>query len=128
MQHLRHRKLSNRYKQLAAIAKRRNLEFDITLGEYLSLMKEQLCYYCEATLHSYTGPSVDRVDSAFGYIRGNLVPCCPECNNVKSNLLTASEMVYIIKFLRRKRHKPTGPVWPRRRKNGIQKRKQQRSV
>jgi hypothetical protein len=37
-------------------------------------------YVPEMDFH-YSG--IDRVDSAKGYIHGNLVPCCWECNRIK---------------------------------------------
>ncbi len=51
--------------------------------------------------HSYQG--IDRLRNSEGYKTGNVVPCCIECNAIKSNLLTADEAraaVRAIKLLR----------------------------
>lgn len=128
MQHSRHRKLSNRFKALKGIARRRGFTYRLTMEQYIEIMGEQRCHYCQEDLSYSTGPSVDRCDSSRGYVYGNLVACCSKCNLVKSNLLTKEEMCYIVKILRRKRKKLTGPLWPRRKKNGIQKCKRKRSV
>lgn len=59
-------------------AKKRGLAFEVTRPDF-EAMREKPCWYCGAP-----GPSgVDRVDNAMGYIEGNMVPCCFNCNRMK---------------------------------------------
>lgn len=41
----------------------------------------------------YEAIGVDRVDNDQPYVLSNLVPCCPLCNQIKSQLLTYDEMM-----------------------------------
>jgi hypothetical protein len=50
----------------------------------------------------YSG--IDRVDATKGYIHGNVVPCCWECNKIKS-ALTLDEFLGLIERIRQ--HNPT---------------------
>ena len=78
-------------------AKRRKLAFTLTL-EHLALIISQSCVYCgkppsQAMSASQMRPSyeafrysgIDRIDSARGYVEGNVVPCCKSCNEMKSD-------------------------------------------
>jgi len=84
------RTIWNSYKRSA---KRRKIEFAISLEEFASLVK-QSCYYCGAKPsmlpqspyqrklgHLFNG--VDRRDNTKGYIIDNCVPCCKNCNIAK---------------------------------------------
>lgn len=68
-------------------AARRYMRHTLTLEEYTALVT-QPCHYCgdppryeirfKDVVHQYQG--IDRVDSTWGYIAGNVVPCCWGCN------------------------------------------------
>jgi hypothetical protein len=62
-------------------AKRRNLSFVLTKSELKQLVLQD-CFYCRKK--SING--IDRLDSSKGYISGNCVPCCKECNFMKRSL------------------------------------------
>jgi 5-methylcytosine-specific restriction endonuclease McrA len=49
---------------------------------------------------------VDRIDNQEPYRLANLVPCCPICNGIKSDVLTYAEMVEVGNLL--------GRLWRRR--------------
>jgi hypothetical protein len=76
-------------------ARRRGLVFDLTEGEFTSLVTMP-CHYCGVApfrvVHSPTEygrfrcGGIDRVDNALGYTHGNCVPACTQCNRAKSNL------------------------------------------
>lgn len=51
----------------------------------------------------YSG--MDRANSRVGYRPGNCIPCCRECNMLKGNQLSVTEMVAVIKFLRKLRRR-----------------------
>ena len=57
------------------------------------------CHYCGGPLNEH-GSGLDRMDNSKGYIRGNVVPCCKDCNTLKSNKFTYSEMMQLSKVLK----------------------------
>lgn len=71
-----------RYKTYKASAKKRGFLFDISQDEFISFIGKS-CFYCgEIAL------GIDRIDSSLGYINGNIVSCCKDCNWMKSNKST----------------------------------------
>lgn len=74
-----------RYNSLKNQAKRKNLELGITAEQYLNLMEEKICYYCNGSINS-TGSGLDRIDSSRGYTLENVVKCCKKCNQMKNDL------------------------------------------
>lgn len=78
-------KISNRYAGLRSKCKSRNLELSLSFEQYSELVENKLCHYCGTSLKNSRGASLDRVDSAKGYIPGNCVPCCYLCNVMKSD-------------------------------------------
>jgi len=74
-----------RYIRLRAQVKGRKLELGITSEQYLNLMEERICYYCNGPLNS-TGSGLDRIDSSKGYLIDNVVKCCKICNQMKNDL------------------------------------------
>lgn len=85
-----------------------NRFWGITVAEVSQLIKE-CCHYCNrkpANFHRgwcYSG--IDRKDNRQGYVTGNCVACCQECNAVKGNRLTYEEMLVVGKSLREHRSK-----------------------
>lgn len=66
----------------------RKLEFGLSFESVKNLLRHQTCYYTGRKFES-EGPysrSIDRVDSAKGYIEGNVVSCTIDINGKKSNL------------------------------------------
>ena len=83
-------RLKERYKFYENNAKRRNLNFDLTLEQFDAITQKP-CVYCG----SYNGiykdkpfSGIDRIDSNKGYIEENIVPCCDICNKMKGTLTT----------------------------------------
>jgi hypothetical protein len=94
--------LKNLYKQYRAGATDRNYDFTISLEQFKTLTSSN-CAYCGASpsrKKSYTGArrvkytatnsyaeylfnGLDRVNNDIGYIEGNVVPCCHQCNLAK---------------------------------------------
>ena len=60
-------------------ARRRCLEFKLTFKECENIFNN-LCFYCGDNLSN----GIDRVNSKIGYLSGNVVPCCKQCNWIKS--------------------------------------------
>jgi len=76
-------------------AKRRNIDFDITIEEFKKIVLSN-CVYCgsePSNYHlrtrgfgSFRYNGIDRVDNSRGYIKGNVVPCCKRCNYMKHSM------------------------------------------
>jgi hypothetical protein len=73
-----------RFNELIKGAKKRNLPVEITFEDYSILIKQN-CYYCNSNLPK-TGSCVDRIENSKGYLNGNCVACCPNCNRAKMSL------------------------------------------
>jgi len=86
-------------------AEKRNYKFELTVEDCIKIM-ENKCYYCGSlpknTVKScnnhakYKYNGIDRIDNKKGYIIGNCVSCCRQCNRCKSNL-TYDEFINWIK-------------------------------
>lgn len=93
-----------RYNRAKKVAKNRSIEFTLTIEHYSNLIK-QPCYYECGNNVSETGIGLDRKDNTKGYTLENSVPCCAFCNIIKDPYLTESEMLEIIKVLKKCRKK-----------------------
>lgn len=79
------------------MAKKRNLEWDITQEEHASLLQSP-CYYCNGPLNK-SGHGLDRKNNSIGYRIDNVVPCCNICNSSKGEHFTSEEFFVMIKAL-----------------------------
>lgn len=61
------------------------MEFWLSEEEFLK-MKEQNCYYCKKENSKTHQNGIDIKDNNIGYSIDNVVTCCRECNQMKSNL------------------------------------------
>jgi hypothetical protein len=68
-----------RYKEYRRSAKRRNIDFRLTLAEFRTY-SDSPCRYCGSKVHPI---SLDRIDNDIGYIRDNVDSCCHRCNSLK---------------------------------------------
>jgi hypothetical protein len=120
-----HQRPSVRYRTLLRHSKTRRLSVSIKKDQYIDLISGNICRYCEGPLNK-TGASLDRLDNSKGYTVTNVVTCCSKCNDLRGSLLTESEMVRVIKLLKKLRGKQQ-PVWKQTRKGsgryGFSKRK-----
>lgn len=92
--------ISDRFSRAKAQAKKRNIEFSISLDDFRVKIQDP-CYYCNFLLGNIikTGSGLDRIDSDKGYTIDNVVSCCAFCNKIKSDLLTAEETKELIGLL-----------------------------
>ena len=79
-------------------AERRGLEWGLVWDEAVALLESD-CHYCGIAPYrtrrvpqsrlfgEYTYNGIDRLDSSLGYLAGNVVSACPECNRAKHQLL-----------------------------------------
>jgi hypothetical protein len=89
-------------------AQDRKLKFDLSFESVKKLLSHQTCYYTNRKFEEdgQFSRSFDRVDSAKGYIEGNVVACTIDINGKKSNLsMEEIECIYnrLIKVLPKKK-------------------------
>ena len=70
--------LKGRFLNYKSTAKNDNRLFELTLKQFEVLINSN-CHYCDGP-----GFGIDRMDSSLGYIDGNMLPCCSQCNRMKS--------------------------------------------
>lgn len=67
--------------------------WDLTREQYEDLVSKP-CHYCGFKIETVIG-GLDRLDNSKGYIFGNVVPCCFECNVARSDHFSPDEMLVI---------------------------------
>jgi hypothetical protein len=91
----------------------RKFDFEISKDRFKELTLLN-CHYCgslpnTSIIHrnaaikghdsgAYIYNGVDRVDAKKGYIEGNVVPCCPLCNYMKSDFPVSDFLSHVIKI------------------------------
>lgn len=82
-------KLAAEYRRQRSGAKRRELEFTLTLDEVEAIFGQD-CHYCGAAptpdQRELVRNGIDRMDSSKGYTLSNTVPCCFTCNHIKQDV------------------------------------------
>lgn len=102
----RKRPYESHYNSFLVAAKRRGKECTLTYRQFANVSAIGMCFYCESLIPKteflrHGEPvlnkfGIDRIDNAKGYERQNIVPCCFECNTIKSNKKTATETVLLM--------------------------------
>lgn len=100
------RTIKGRWKRTRWRAERRGHEFALTLEQFIALVGPNRCHYCAGPL-PVAGTALDRVDNTKGYTFDNVLPCCTECNQIKSSVLDRDEMEIVgaVRRVLRKRKK-----------------------
>lgn len=75
----------SRYIYLKSAAKKRRIKCSLTFEEYKHIVCSRRCHYCGDNLPR-RGYGLDRIESNLGYIIGNVVPCCTDCNTAKGRM------------------------------------------
>ena len=81
---------NRRFAYMKSMAKFRGLELNLTEEQCLALTSRP-CEYCEGQLPKF-GMGLDRIDNTLGYVFGNVLPCCKECNIARGTFFTVDEM------------------------------------
>ena len=94
------------YVRKAKEAKRRGIDFTLSLMEFKTLVKRKRCYYSGVFLTrdgSRNTFTIDRIDNKLGYTKANSVPCAKFVNNMKNILIEdeLSEVKVDVKMLKR---------------------------
>jgi len=84
------------FREYAASAAKKNVEFTITLEIFTDIVKKP-CYYCKKYDENEV-IGIDRIDSLKGYVKENILPACEICNAMKKQL-TMKEFAEHIKLL-----------------------------
>ncbi len=85
-------------------ARERGIEWALSNEEATELFR-QSCHYCGAAPSKVTKPGsrskplissgIDRIDNAKGYVPGNVVSCCEQCNRAKGKLSTEEFLAWV---------------------------------
>jgi len=85
-------------------AKERGLKFNLTKKYFYTLLQGR-CFYCNcepSTISkgrsngNYIYNGIDRIDSSNGYVMGNVVSCCKDCNYAKG-IMNQENFINLIK-------------------------------
>lgn len=74
-------------------AKRRGLTFELDAYQFRGFIQAP-CQYCGLA----PANGIDRSDNALGYVPGNCVSCCADCNRAKSNMTSERFRAWIIRL------------------------------
>lgn len=92
--------------------KTKRLEVTINYEEFVEIIKDSKCHYCDKELvfNKHTRDSsgdyvsrayqLDRKDNNLGYTKENVVPCCWNCNRMKSDIYTYEEFKLLSPILK----------------------------
>lgn len=86
----------DKFKEYRDRAERKDLIFDIPYLAFEYLIK-QPCFFCKHKKGLET-VGIDRLDNSQGYISGNCVPCCWDCNRLKSNKTLSEHISFLKRF------------------------------
>lgn len=82
--------LAEKYLNKAENAKKRNIEFNLSLTSYKNLQRAKKCYFTSIVLTDKVdlpnSRTIDRIDPNKGYEKGNVVACCLAANQLKARI------------------------------------------
>lgn len=98
------------FKVLRRRARYRGIEWGMSREAVVELSARP-CHYCHAPpghtfVHrqqTYRRSTLDRLDSSKGYVEGNVVPCCLQCNHAKSTMSAARYVAWLNGVVERRR-------------------------
>lgn len=92
--------------------KKNKNEVAINYEEFIKIIKDSKCHYCDKTLifnlhtrdenSNYVSRAyqLDRKDNSLGYTKENVVPCCWNCNRIKSNIYSYEDFMKLSPILK----------------------------
>lgn len=91
------------YTSYLSNCRRKNIFWELTREELWELCQKN-CHYCDKSPSNHrrgvTYSGLDRIDHTKGYSLKNVIPCCKECNGLRSDKLTVEEMEVVAKSLK----------------------------
>jgi hypothetical protein len=96
--------LQSVFAHLKRAARQRDWEVSLTLEELSEIATANACHYCGEVIswpkHKASRANLDRKNSALGYSKENVVPCCWGCNTAKGNQFSYNEFMRIAPLIR----------------------------
>lgn len=86
------RKIKKNYQSYKTRAEKKKIDFTIPYYVF-KLITYISCYYCKHKVEQSTVGINNE-----GYVSGNCVPCCWDCNRLKSNKTMSSHLSYLKRF------------------------------
>ncbi len=89
--------IKKRFGKLNSYAETKNICLDMDIKTYGDIIVNETCHYCEGLI-SKQGFGLDKVIPGKypGFVKSNCVPCCPPCNQIKSDILTEDQMYLML--------------------------------
>ncbi len=78
-------RIARKFLSLEERARSKGLTFDLSLTSIRNITKSKRCFFTGVLLND-NNRTIDRIDSAKGYVKGNVVACHHEFNQVKSRI------------------------------------------
>jgi hypothetical protein len=86
-------------------ARDRNRPFELSKDQMRALITAN-CTYCgyppyrvrRVNKSQFTYNGIDRIDNSLGYVAGNVVPCCIDCNNAKGKRSKEEFLEWLSRF------------------------------
>lgn len=69
--------------------RKKGMECDLDPDWYLENITAKPCYSCGETSDTM---GADRIDNDLGHIKGNVLPCCADCNRIRAHRFTMEDM------------------------------------
>jgi hypothetical protein len=91
-----------RYDSYRWNAKARGLLFRLSFRDFMKLWQTE-CYYCGEIVKTI---GIDRIDNTKGYVFGNILSCCKDCNMIKKNFPKDKFIAVAIKIAKRHSNTP----------------------
>lgn len=89
-------------------AKNRNLEFNLSFDQvkdiifqnchYCGIAPKNICKLTKKRFITYSG--IDRIINDLGYLPDNVLPCCSECNTMKSDMNLTEFCEYVNRLIK----------------------------
>ena len=77
-------------------------KFTLSFEEYTCITSRP-CHYCGAMKDPESRGFLDRIDNEKGYQAHNVLPCCGNCNGLRSDKLSVEETLFIVSWLMERR-------------------------
>ena len=89
-----------------------NHYIDLKYEDFINIIENSNCHYCDKKLEfskhtrdensNYTSRAyqLDRKNNNLGYIKENIVPCCWNCNRMKSDIYTYEDFIKLSPILK----------------------------
>lgn len=89
------RAVAQKYLLLYSRAQSKGLDFDLELSDIRRMMKRKTCFYTKVVMTDDEGTksthrTFDRIDNTKGYTKDNVIVCCLQINQIKSNLFEST--------------------------------------